>query len=83
MRDGASLLPAQRLHPYPLRFPFLRSHPPHLPFLSLTPRPRSYATLTETHFARAVLDALPDEQRSLDDQVPFLPPMRASALFIH
>jgi len=49
---------------------------------------RRYATLTETHFTRAVLQGLPDEQRSLDDQVPFLPPMlsrpdKTRAVFAH
>lgn len=40
---------------------------------------RSYATLVTSHFTNAVLSALPEEQRALDDEVPFLPPMSTSA----
>ncbi|GJE93610.1 GINS complex Sld5 component [Phanerochaete sordida] len=47
-----------------------------------------YAALTESHFTRAVLDALPEEQRGLDDNVPFMPPMisrpdKTRAVFAH
>ena len=45
-----------------------------LPHLSLI---YSYAKLLDTHFANSVLQSLPEEQRALDDEVPFMPPMSA------
>jgi hypothetical protein len=37
----------------------------------------SYANLVEDHFTKTVLQSLPEEQRSLDDEIPFMPPMSA------
>ncbi|KAF9782416.1 GINS complex, Sld5 component [Thelephora terrestris] len=36
---------------------------------------KSYANLLATHFEESVLKALPGAQQSLDDPVPFMPPM--------
>lgn len=49
---------------------------------------RRYSHLVETHFNNSVLQSLPEEQQSLNDQVPFLPPMipvpdKTRAVFAH
>ncbi|KAI0085250.1 GINS complex Sld5 component [Irpex rosettiformis] len=36
---------------------------------------RTYAKLVDSHFVSSVLQSLPEEQRALDDEVPFMPPM--------
>lgn len=47
-----------------------------------------YAKLVESHFTHTVLQSLPPEQRSLEDNLPFMPPMipepdPSRAVFVH
>lgn len=37
-----------------------------------------HATLTDNHFYYSVLQSLPADQMTLDDEVPFVPPMSES-----
>ncbi|KII84746.1 hypothetical protein PLICRDRAFT_340619 [Plicaturopsis crispa FD-325 SS-3] len=49
---------------------------------------RRHATLTDNHFYYSVLQSLPADQMTLDDEVPFVPPMitepdKSRAVFVH
>ncbi|KAF8433919.1 hypothetical protein L210DRAFT_3613993 [Boletus edulis BED1] len=49
---------------------------------------RRFAKLTDQHFYVSVLQGLPDNQQTLDDKTPFLPPMiaepdKSHAVFVH
>ncbi|KAI0028409.1 GINS complex Sld5 component [Vararia minispora EC-137] len=49
---------------------------------------RRFAKLTETYFHMSVLQALPEDQRGLDDDAAFVPPMipepnRSHSVFVH